>query len=272
MGGMLKKIKSRGQVLVFYAVMIPTLLVFVGAGLDLGWYYLTVSRMQNAADAAVMAGAWKMLEDEEAMSDYVHPGLIDFVPNYILEDPEMISTRDKTNGDTVAKAYVKHNLSPEDAEWDGDTIIDAYDIRSNKLTFSSNLYGRGKEYTGEQEDNDDYDYRHWYQVILEEDVKHFFLSGWFAPMKAKVQSVARFSHYIKGPNLFEMTLAVAESETYESWDHIKMVNDSNDDADNRSVLSNGNKYRIGDKHRIEVLAATAAQAAAQEILTRRAAM
>lgn len=55
--------KRRGQALVLYALLIPTLLVFAGAGLDLGWYYLTVSRMQNAADAAVMAGAWEMLGD-----------------------------------------------------------------------------------------------------------------------------------------------------------------------------------------------------------------
>lgn len=63
------KFKRRGQALVLYALLIPTLLVFAGAGLDLGWYYLTVSRMQNASDAAVMAGAWKMLDDEESMSD-----------------------------------------------------------------------------------------------------------------------------------------------------------------------------------------------------------
>lgn len=58
-----RKYKRRGQALVFYAVLIPTLFAFAGVGLDLGWYYLTVYRMQNAADAAVLAGAWKMLDD-----------------------------------------------------------------------------------------------------------------------------------------------------------------------------------------------------------------
>ena len=108
--------------------------------------------MQNAA---VMAGAWKMLGDEETMSDYVSPQLIDFVPNYILEDPDtheaILSERDTTNGDIVAKAYVKHNLSPEDSDWDGDTIVDAYDTKNNILTFASKLYGRGQ-------DMDDYGY------------------------------------------------------------------------------------------------------------------
>ena len=47
----------------FYALMVPMILLVGGAGVDLGWYYLNVSRMQNAADAAVMAGAWEFLED-----------------------------------------------------------------------------------------------------------------------------------------------------------------------------------------------------------------
>ena len=52
-----KKIIQRGQVLALYVVLIPFLFLFVGVGLDLGWYYLNVSRLQNAADAAVLAGA-----------------------------------------------------------------------------------------------------------------------------------------------------------------------------------------------------------------------
>lgn len=190
--------------------MIPMLIAFVGVGLDMGWYYLTVSRMQNASDAAVMAGAWKMLDDEQILSDYSDALLIDFVPNYILKDPDtdepIISKRDKTDGDTVAKEYVKVNLSSEDATWDGDTIVDAYDEDSNKLTFGSQLYGRAQ-------DKDDYGYyTMWYRVELEEEVKHFFLPGWFPAMNAKVQSVAKITHYIAGPNLFEQTKLIAEKQ------------------------------------------------------------
>ena len=46
---MFKKLKQRGQVLVFYALLLPTLFMFVGAAADFGWYYLNVSRLQNAA-------------------------------------------------------------------------------------------------------------------------------------------------------------------------------------------------------------------------------
>ena len=236
--------------MLLYAVLIPLLLLFVGVGLDMGWYYLTVSRMQNASDAAVMAGAWKFLEDEGVLSDYSDALLIDFVPNYILKDPDtdepIISTRDKKPGDEVAKAYVQKNLAVAGATWINDTIADAYDEENNTLTFGSQLYGRAQ-------DKDDYGYyTMWYRVELEEDVEHFFLPGWFPAMKATVQSVAKITHYIQGPNLFEQTKAIAEKQTYASWDHIKMAK-SNAEADGRSVLSTGNKYRTGDKHRFELL-------------------
>ena len=50
-----QRIKQRGQMLVLFALMIPVILLFVGLALDLGWYYLNVSRLQNAADAAALA-------------------------------------------------------------------------------------------------------------------------------------------------------------------------------------------------------------------------
>ena len=212
-----RKIKQYGQVLVFYALLVPLLLLFVAVGMDLGWYYLNVSRMQNAADAAAVAGAWKLLGDEETLSDYNDVLLIDFVPAHFLKDPEnnnlpIISTRSKAAGDVEAKDYVKKNLAPN-GTWDNNTIPDSYDKRINTLTFDSQLYGRG------------YDEELYgimcYQVILEEDVKHFFMSGWFDPMKAKVQAVAKITPYARGPNLFEQTKVIAERETYETWDHIR---------------------------------------------------
>lgn len=222
-----------------------------GVGLDLGWYYLKVSRMQNAADAAVMAGAWKFLEDEGTLSDYSDAKLIDFVPSHVLKDPvtkePVLSQRSSATGDAAAKDYVKKNIAFSNATWNGDTIVDAYD-EDNKLKFDSNLYGRAQDW-------DDYGYyTMWYQVVLEEEVEHFFMPGWFEPMTARVQSVAKLTHYKQGPNLYEQTDALAKSQTYLSWDHIKAEKKQNgNDADNRSVLSTGNKYRTGDHHRFEVL-------------------
>ena len=103
--------------------------------------------MQNAADAAAVAGAWKLLGDEETLSDYNDVLLIDFVPAHFLKDPEnnnqpLISNRSKVVGDVEAKDYVKKNLAPN-GTWDNNTIPDSYDKRINTLTFDSQLYGRG---------------------------------------------------------------------------------------------------------------------------------
>ena len=47
-----------------YGLLIPFLLLVVGVGLDLGWYYLNVSRLQNAADAAALAGAQALVKKD----------------------------------------------------------------------------------------------------------------------------------------------------------------------------------------------------------------
>lgn len=51
--------------MVFYALLVPLFILFCGVGLDLGWYYLNVSRLQNAADAAALAGAQTLVKQED---------------------------------------------------------------------------------------------------------------------------------------------------------------------------------------------------------------
>ena len=69
-----KKIKQRGQALVLYALFVPLLFLIAGVVVDLGWYYLNVSRLQNAADAAALAGAQALVEKDPdgkaTFSDY----------------------------------------------------------------------------------------------------------------------------------------------------------------------------------------------------------
>lgn len=48
---------EKGTVLVFVALMLPFLILFSGAAIDVGRAYLHKSSMQNAADAAALAGA-----------------------------------------------------------------------------------------------------------------------------------------------------------------------------------------------------------------------
>jgi Flp pilus assembly protein TadG len=49
--------RRRGQILVILTILIPVLLGVVAMGVDITVFYWTWSRMQNAADASVLAGA-----------------------------------------------------------------------------------------------------------------------------------------------------------------------------------------------------------------------
>ena len=271
---------SRGQVAVFYALLIPIILFMGGVGVDLGWYYLNVSRLQNAADAACLAGVQKFLSggDESLYSDYKDSVLIDSVPSHILKDPitgeAHIANRDTSDGDTAAKSYVKKNISLDSATWNGDKIADAY--TKADTAFKSVLWGY------DEEDKNTL----YYQVILEETIGHFFMPGWFAPMTARVAAVSKLTRYYlpksvttyeheKGPNLFEQIKAVELAETYDSWDTIRdkyiaiyqaehpgatlaeaRTNYGRPMADARSVLSDGNHTVSGKKYRTETLTLT----------------
>ncbi len=75
-------IRQRRQVMVLYALLITLMFLFVGVGLDLGWYYLNVSRLQNAADAAALAGAQTLVKTED-FNNYL---VISLAPNKVPED------------------------------------------------------------------------------------------------------------------------------------------------------------------------------------------
>ena len=177
MGGGVSYRKCRGQILILFALLMPLFLMFVGVGIDLGWYYLNVSRMQNAADAAVTAGVSKFLEggDESLYSDYKDTALVDGVPDHIRKDPvtgkPLIADRDTSDGDAVAKNYVKKNIAADSSSWNGDKIDDTW--TKNTTTFQSILWGY------DDEDKNTL----YYEVLLSEDIRHLFMPGWFEPMR-----------------------------------------------------------------------------------------
>ena len=96
---------QKAQVLVFYALMLPMSFFLVGAAADFGWIYFNQSRLQNAADAAVIAGAQNLVFDEQNLSDYTYST---FVNNWDQGFQDMvasntISKRPIADGDKVAK-------------------------------------------------------------------------------------------------------------------------------------------------------------------------
>ncbi len=60
--------RERGQTLVIVALALTTLLLMVGLVTDIGVWYNARRDMQNAADAAALAGAWKFCDQNNADS------------------------------------------------------------------------------------------------------------------------------------------------------------------------------------------------------------
>ena len=174
------------------------LFVFVGVTFDLSWYYLNVSRMQNAADAAVIAGAQKLTKKNQILSGYNSAFLINGFSSYECYEV----TRDISTGDKVAKTYVGKNLAKDGSTWDDDEIIDLW-TRKN-ISFTSTLYSGNK-------DNLETLY---YHVMLEEEVPHLLLNGWFPEMPVQVSSVARINYYLKGYDLFHQMKKLGDKQTY----------------------------------------------------------
>ena len=177
----------RGQAAVLYALLTPIFLLFIGVAFDLGWYYLNVSRLQNAADSAAVAGAQTILESKnKSFSSYKsialvksYPGDDDHVYNVPSTSAETIE-----NSNSTAADYASKNLS-RNAGWtvEGDdyVMMDAWSPDNAKVTMNSLIYKNEKE---------DILY---YVVKLQEDIRHFFLPGWFNSMPAPVTAVAMIS-------------------------------------------------------------------------------
>ena len=168
--------------MVFFALLIPLLFLFVGMGIDLGWYYLNVSRLQNAADAAAVAGARELVERNNTFFKDYSIVLVDKKFAGYPESDEDIPT---TESDKVAADYVRKNLSSDDTATalnDDSGNAYAYTVTDNWSPDSSEV-----TMTPHLGQNDDVFY---YVVYLTEDIRHFLMPGRYEPMPAPVVAVA----------------------------------------------------------------------------------
>gem|GEM_PF-2380669 len=99
-----KSLKQKGQSLVLYALLVPLMFTVGGAAVDLGWVYMNFSTLQNAADAAAVAGAKEFLSENE-----INPTL---VSNYPADEVENVGSEvaKKNSADKNADNYLKLNL------------------------------------------------------------------------------------------------------------------------------------------------------------------
>jgi uncharacterized protein (UPF0333 family) len=190
---LLKKIfKQRGQVSLLFALLMPIFILFLGATLDLGWYYLNVSRLQNAADAAAVAGAQTLVSNNETFKDYKNISLIGRYPvkvsnEYRTFDDSELDTIESTK--IVVEKYVGKNLSHGDEE----SMIDSW--TTSDIETEQGLYKEDENF--------------YYVVQLREEIRHFFMPGWFNEMNAPVTAIAMLS---KDANNINMNILMPEPD------------------------------------------------------------
>ena len=231
--------KEKGQALVFYALLVPVAFCFVGAAIEFGWWYFNESRLQNAADAAVLAGASMLVFDEKNLSDYTYTTFITNNDSDLkkLIDDGVISTRSTSDGDNEALKYIKKNMSKDD------TLTDKLNENA-AINFGHILYGSDKS---------DYDAL-YYQITLSEKASHLFdITKQFGDLDIKAVSTVKITHVIErvedpnnngyehGPSLYKQMKALRNKVNYATWDHIKHEYDLLDKSD-YSYLE-GNFYR-----------------------------
>ena len=199
---MLKKIfkllNQKGQALVLYALLVPVMFTVGGAAVDFGWIYYNQSRLQNAADAAVLAGAEEFLTRDSLLSDFNSATLV------TKSETNEISPRNdsskKEYGDREAQHYIEENLSES--------------VKVSKV--DKNLFG---------EENADTIY---YKITLAAQTEHLFdILNDFGSASLKAESVAKITRFnktddpVSGKNFIEQMEELKEKKVYAYWEVIQ---------------------------------------------------
>lgn len=278
---------QKGQALAFFAIIFPVLFLCLAMAADFGWLYFNQSRLQNAADAAVVAGAKQLVFDKQNLSDYTYTKLVSSYDADLLRlaQKNTISTRITSDGDEVVKIWLKFNLEGKDksafkivdiSPLPGSKIVrDSTPAQWNTVKFSHMLYGSDAE-----------DFKALYYVItVSEQLDHIFggIISYFNKvfplqiphLEAKAVSVVKITHVmappddpIHGPSLYEQMVALRNKEVYADWWEIKYEYDRTtndvrkknfDTTDTmtiarmNSVQAKGNEYVEGNFYRTETL-------------------
>lgn len=294
-----KKFRNRGQVLILYALLMPVFVLMAGVGLDLGWYYLNVSRLQNAADAAALAGA-KTLVQQSDFNNYLVVSLAsnqlptDFddyekaysntfdsttiatgVLNNYKKIGEVTSSLEESR--KVAEEYVRKNLSndqevSESSSWKTLSAIDNWSISTNEANKKVNgtIELKYKIVDGK---NDVYGPR-YFVVNLTEKIRHLFMPGWFDDMDAPVRAVVLLRPHYKG--LIEPMEQLERTEVIDNWEYAKKYRGTvgayagkwnHYQAGIRSNSNYGIRYTSGNSNRTEsVIVKTSRKTAGKNVI------
>ncbi|MBQ7705759.1 MAG: Tad domain-containing protein [Selenomonadaceae bacterium] len=174
---------QKGQSMVFFAIALPTLFMFVAAVIEFGWWFLNQSRLQNAADAAVLAGVNEILSEADANTVLSY----DFV-NKVPSGYSEIPIAKDAKGDTVALAYAEKNFTyvPFRNETN---FFERHSYRNSKLSSATNSTAQNY-----------FLYPMYYEVELRGQVQHLFsILNNFGEMSLHVKAIAKVSQSIIAP-------------------------------------------------------------------------
>ena len=128
---MFKKFFQKGQVLALYALILPLIFIFLGMAADFGWWYFNQSRLQNAADAAVLAGASQIVTDFKNVYDTSNPSV-----TFVNEVPSDATLQTVPNFDAETTGKVT-----ETAEQYADKNFEYTNLKSATDFFKDAAYG-----------------------------------------------------------------------------------------------------------------------------------
>ncbi len=195
-----KTFNQRGQTAVFFALLLPVLILFLFVVFDLGWLYLNKSRLQNAAEAAAIAGANKFCEESQdgynsVMLVYENDDIIK-----ALRDEEKDLPNLSSGINFAAKESWESNLGVSaDTETDSWTKV--------KVSPTYKLYA--------EEDDE----KIYYEVELKENVTHIFKVLDILPFTTvPAVAVAEITKGIAERNLWEDMNQLAETKTTGNWE------------------------------------------------------
>ena len=269
----------------------PIIILFVGVGMDLGWYYLNVSRLQNAADAAARAGAISIVEDETLYFSNYFTNLL--AKNELPTDFDDYENATKLFGElknyhsaetikdlllrsrNSAENYTRINLRDSETDlaesfdlagsnsggWNSLSTTDewAFSTSDGEQNVEGEIYLKYKRIDGKN----DVLGTLYYVVELTEDIRHFFLPGWFDDMKASVRAVALLQPHDK--DLVTIFQELERTKVIDNWEYQNYYKGTEGSyaekwnhyqAGKGSDTKVGIKYNSGDSYRTETVAVT----------------
>ena len=219
---------QKGAVLVFFALLLPIIVFFAGMAIDFGRAYMHKSQLQNAADAAALAGVTAAAGSEAA-------NLVDTLPSGSLQNGE----NDKL---IVAK--------------DAANVVLVKDTGAASAGESNTKLRMTKEGTNPKVDVDTY----YYMVELTDEVKMVFAQlflpqsllpdDWNVKVSAKAWAKARINDNIDLLTQMLNLEAKETSSTFQTWQ--KHVGGNFTTAQILSFTNDGVLYDYENKKRSEV--------------------